>query len=176
MKFHIKLKTNLLRISLLLLAGILLPLTSCGIPSTDYTTYSHPDLVYTIDYPVDWEPEYNTDFSFVRLLFAGYIGDSEVHVSVVARDVPYQEKFDEYKNAVSAEITLENQDLVINGITYSTFTQTVGITFSRLYMCKLGEQYTLLINEYINTDAPQGDKDTLSAWVVHMVGSLQLVG
>lgn len=176
MKSQNKFKPTLVRISLLMLAGVLLLLTSCGIPGTDYTTYTNPDAVYTIDYPADWEPEYNTDLSTPRLIFSGYINQSEIRVSVVANNLSYNEKYAEYKNAISAAIDQEDVDSVTNGIVYSTFSQTIGVTFSRLYMCKLGENYTILINEYINEGSPDTDKDTLSAWVLHMVGSLQLVG
>ncbi len=173
MKHQIKTKTPIITLLLVSLMALLLSFSGCSsAPDMGYARFSSADWQFSIDYPASWQQQVITNSKTPQVIFSGHVGGSSASIAVVKYNKSYQTLFDQFNQSGHTAV-LEFQDKVENNITYSTFTQTIGVVFIRNYLCKFGEDLSILLATSIDDSVSQYDKDTFNSYVVHMVGSLQ---
>jgi hypothetical protein len=174
MKHQNKTKTQTITLLLISLVVLLLSLSGCNNSSsaTSYARFSSSELQFSIDYPATWQQQVSTSSKTPQVIFSGSVGSSSASIAVVKYNKSYQTLFDQFNQGGHTAV-LEFQDKVENNITYSTFTQVIGVVFTRNYVCQLQEGVSILVSASISDSASQDVKDTFNSYAVHMLGSLQ---
>ena len=177
---QIKPKIQIIRVTTILLIGLLLTFIACAIPpittpasehtpTLAYDRFNNPNWEFNMDYPKGWayQPEQKE--------YSGTIETSKASFSVFSDNDSYDTWFNIF-NSPKDVAKLEYKDKTNNNILYSTFTQVVNNLFTRIYVCKLNAGITVILGVSIGDSEPQANKDMLEACSLHMVGSLTTSG
>jgi hypothetical protein len=142
-----------------------------------YDNFKYPALGFSIDYPKGWNirsvtPHEEASGHSVFIDFDNPPSSLEISVSYDTI-LSYHEWFDMF-NSPKAVDKLETKDAKEGATTYSTFTQLVDDTFTRIYVVDAHSGTVLIMCSFADSSTTDEVKDLMCIYALHMIDSIKI--